>query len=226
MLEQALRYHATFYQPKLNDKTQLTMTWTLSDTLEKVRVTLDNGTVTVKPADDEEADVHFTLSSDTLRKIQDGSIEAFTAAGKADIREASLLDSSFGPSFSMAKLSELYHVLMHFFVTEPIKVVDLDMNKARVVHGAYAIPLFYHEGFRSAWYTIAPGQRLNEPGDTNPFDQAMVILSGSGQATFGQEVFRIEANRAYHIPAGSDHVIDNDTDEPITLIFLAYGPGA
>lgn len=226
MLLEVMKRYASVYETKVDPSTTLMLKWTISDTKETCIVQIDQGRVQVLAQTNEEPDVQFSLTSDTFQRIREGTLEAFTAAGKGDIRDPALLDSAFGPTFTMKRLPELYHVLMHFFVTSPIKVVDLDIKQARVVHGAYAIPMFYHEGFRSAWYTVQPGQRLNEPGDTNPFDQAMVILSGSGQATFGNDTFRLEANRAYHIPPGSDHVIDNDTDQPITLIFLAYGPGA
>jgi mannose-6-phosphate isomerase-like protein (cupin superfamily) len=86
--------------------------------------------------------------------------------------------------------------------------------------------LFYHPGFRSAWYLIKKGERLNEPGDTNPFPQGFIFISGEGFAKIGEETVPVRAGEAYYIPPGSDHVVWTESDQPLELIFLAWGEGA
>ena len=73
---------------------------------------------------------------------------------------------------------------------------------------------------------VKRGQRLNEPGDTNPFPQAFVIISGAGFAKIGPDTVRVRANEAYYIPPLSDHVLWTLDDEPVVLIWMAWGEGA
>lgn len=113
-----------------------------------------------------------------------------------------------------------------FSTPRSTKKITLGQSHARLVHGAWAIPLFYHAGFRSAWYQIEKGQRLNEPGDTNPFPQAFIFLTGSGFVKIGENIEEVEPGRAYFIPPGTEHIVWNEEDEPITMIFLAWGEKA
>jgi mannose-6-phosphate isomerase-like protein (cupin superfamily) len=86
--------------------------------------------------------------------------------------------------------------------------------------------MFYGKGFRSAWYLLEKGDQLNEPGDTNPFPQAFIFLSGEGRARIGGKDLTVKLNEAYLIPPDTEHIIWNDREEPLTLIFLAWGEGA
>ena len=97
---------------------------------------------------------------------------------------------------------------------------------SRMVHGAHAIPLYYHPELRSAWYMVKKGERLNEPGDTNPFPQALIFISGEGVAKIGEKTIKVKADESYYIPPSSDHVVWTESDEPLVLIFLACGEGA
>lgn len=96
---------------------------------------------------------------------------------------------------------------MHFFNTTKPEKIKLGEEYSRLVHGAHAIPLYYHPGFRSAWYMIKKGEELNEQGDTNPFPQAMVIIKGRSLAKIGEQTVQINSNESYYIPPNADHVI-------------------
>jgi mannose-6-phosphate isomerase-like protein (cupin superfamily) len=122
-------------------------------------------------------------------------------------------------------MNQEYQFIQKFFnPTYPEKII-LDKSHTRVIHGAHALPLYYHKGFRSAWYFLEKGQRLNKPGDTNPFSQAFVIISGEGLAKIGDETFPVMGNETYMIPPLTEHMLWAD-NEPITLIYLAWGEGA
>jgi mannose-6-phosphate isomerase-like protein (cupin superfamily) len=60
--------------------------------------------------------------------------------------------------------------------------------------------MFYHTGFRSGWYQIEMGEKLNDEGDTNPFPQAFVIVQGVGYAKIGEITQDVGAGIAYFIP--------------------------
>jgi mannose-6-phosphate isomerase-like protein (cupin superfamily) len=95
-----------------------------------------------------------------------------------------------------------------------------------MVHGGHAIPLYYYPGFRSAWYLIKKGERLNELGDISPFPQAFIFISGKGFAKIGEKTMRVRAGEAYYIPPGSEHVVWTEGDNSLELIYLAWGEGA
>jgi mannose-6-phosphate isomerase-like protein (cupin superfamily) len=122
-------------------------------------------------------------------------------------------------------LSEAYLCLAisNLIIPETITLVK---SQARKVHGAYAIPMFYHSGFRSAWYQLDKGDKLNNEGDTNPFPQAFIIIEGQGYAKIGEIVQEVTAGKAYYIPPGSDHILWTEDESPLQLIYLAWGEKA
>ena len=73
---------------------------------------------------------------------------------------------------------------------------------------------------------INKGQRINEPGDNNPFPQYFIITQGQGYAKIGSDTIQIKANEAYYVALGLDHIFWNESETPIELIFLAWGKGA
>jgi mannose-6-phosphate isomerase-like protein (cupin superfamily) len=122
--------------------------------------------------------------------------------------------------------TQLYTFLQHFFnLTNPEKAL-LGEQHSRLVHGAHVVALYYAPGFRSAWYMVKKGERLNEPGDTNPFPQAFIIVEGEGFAKIGDSTVTVKAGESYYIPPDSDHVLWTDRDEHLVLIWLAWGEGA
>ena len=167
------------------------------------------------------------LSEETLTRIHEGNLTAFTAGAKAsgddeaplefEIHEtaASLLDAK----------GTLLGFLQHFFTLSKPEKILLGEDYSRLLHGAHAIPLYYASGFRSAWYKINDGEHLNEPGDTNPFPQAFVIISGHGRAKIGDSEVEIRAGESYYIPPGSDHVLTPAPGQWLEVIWLAWGDG-
>ncbi len=175
-----------------------------------------------------EFDIGIKLTEETLTKLSIGAYSPLTAAGRANVHEPAPLDFELPPGkqFSM----ELYHAIIQFiqrffnpFVPEKIFI---DPNNTRKVHGADVVALFAGEGFRSGFYSVKKGDRLNEPSDTNPFPQAFIILSGEGKAKIGSIVTDLLPNQAIYVPPNSEHTIWTEKDEPVTLIWFAWGKGA
>lgn len=79
---------------------------------------------------------------------------------------------------------------------------------------------------RSAWYRVNRGQQVNEPGDTNPFPQYLIITRGKGFAGIGNDTLKIRENEAYYIEPGSDHVFWTESDEPMERSSSPGGEGA
>lgn len=170
----------------------------------------------------------LTLSGDTLARIHRKELTAFTAAGKASGADVAPLEIEFGPAAERFEdpRATMFGFLQHFFAGRRPEQILLGEDRSRVVHGAHAIPLYYADGFRSAWYLVREGQQLNEPGDRNPYPQAFVIISGRGQAKIGDVEVDVSAGESYYIPPDCDHVLRAAPGESLTIIWFAWGEGA
>ncbi len=184
--------------------------------------------VTVSPGLDPRSQVILVTTEEILRKIYSGQMTALTAAAKSSISDAAPLDYRLGEGQSITPqlYADMLVFLQRFFnCTEPERVL-FGEAQSRKVHGANVVALFYQRGFRSAWYLVKKGDRLNEPGETNPFPQAFVFISGDGRAKIGDETLPVRAGEAYLVPPGSEHIVWTERDEPLTLLWLAWGEGA
>jgi mannose-6-phosphate isomerase-like protein (cupin superfamily) len=172
----------------------------------------------------------FTLSMslETMQRIYEGSMTAFTAAAQATGSDPAPLQLQVHePAQDLPHPKEaMLGFLQHFFTLGRPERIILREENSRFVHGAHVIPLYYAEGFRSAWYKVKHGQRLNEPGDTNPYPQAFVIVSGKGRAKIGDTEVEVQAGESYFIPSNSDHVLWPDKGEELVIVWLAWGEGA
>jgi mannose-6-phosphate isomerase-like protein (cupin superfamily) len=170
----------------------------------------------------------LVMSQETLARIHRGDITAFTAGGKGSGADTAPLEIEFGVAagdLTSPKETTL-GFLQHFFARERPERTPLGESYSRVIHGAHAIPLYYGDGFRSAWYLVKDGQHLNEPGDTNPYPQAFVIISGRGRAKIGEAEVEVRAGESYYIPPDADHVLWPAQGESLEVIWLAWGEGA
>jgi mannose-6-phosphate isomerase-like protein (cupin superfamily) len=224
-----LQEFATIYSETAPPDTEFTVGIDISPPGESWYVSVfgDSG-ASLNPGTHAAAAMIIRMSQETLGRIYDGSMTAFTAGAKASGAETAPLEVEFRPPAQ--ELADprgtLLGFIQHFFVRRRPERIPLAEEYARVVHGAHAIPLYYAAGFRSAWYKIKHGQHLNEPGDTNPFPQAFVIVSGRGRAKIGDADVDVRAGESYYIPPGSDHVLRPAPGEELEVIWLAWGDGA
>ena len=186
------------------------------------------GGIELEPGMSDRAAFVFATDESTLLDIYHEKMTGMTAAAQATGLDAAPLEVRTNEA--AAELANPRRALLgfaqDFFNRSWPERIKLGEEHSRVVHGAHAIPLYYGEGFRSAWYTIEKGQRLNEPGDTNPFPQAFVIISGEGMAKIGDSTIKVHAGESYYIAPGSDHVLWTESEHGITLIWLGWGKGA
>jgi mannose-6-phosphate isomerase-like protein (cupin superfamily) len=185
------------------------------------------GNVSLAQGPVEKAAFVVLTDQDTLTCLYEGRIAPLTAAGRASLADPAPLDFRPGPkvAFSYELYKQIIWFCQRFFNRfDPEKIV-LGAEHSRVVHGGNVVSLFYDSGFRSAWYSLNKAQQLNEAGDTNPFPQAFIIISGEGQATIGSQDLLVQEKEAYYIPPGSVHTLRNEKEDPIELIWLAWGQG-
>lgn len=214
------------FQEKIDDDFRCHLQFNIKDTGKSMIISIEDGTVNITEGADSDVDIVIDTSSETIMDIYQGIITAFAAAGKADPAQPAPLDWRIGGGFTPAKMKSIYYTLMHFFHPEEPEKIKLGEEYARMVHGGHAIPLYYHPGFRSAWYMIKKGERLNEPGETDPFDQGIVVIEGEGYAKIGDKTVKIKKEESYYIPPNSDQVLWTESDEPLVIIWLAWGEGA
>ncbi len=214
------------FERKIGPDFSCSVLFDIKDSGELITVKVTDGRVTIKDETSDEVDIKIETKTSIIEDIYNGKITAFTAAGKGKPSDPAPLDWSIGRSFTPAKMKNIYHMLMHFFHTEEPEVIKLGEEYSRIVHGGHAIPLYYNPGFRSSWYMIKKGERLNEPGETDPFHQGIVVIDGEGYAKIGDKTVEIKKNESYYIPPNSDQVLWTDSDEPLVIIWLAWGEGA
>jgi len=176
----------------------------------------------------EDPQIVFTFTKNTLFDIYSGKMTGFTAIGRENISDKTPLDFELAPGAQMTEafMDKMYGFIQQFFNPTIPETITLDKSHSRQVHGAHAIPMFYHTGFRSGWYQIDKGEKLNNEGDINPFSQAFVIIQGHGYAKIREITQEVGAGKAYFIPPDSDHVLWNEEETPLQLIYLAWGEKA
>lgn len=71
------------------------------------------------------------------------------------------------------------------------------------------------------WYTLGPG--ATNPLDVHTVPEIYFVTAGSALITMDGATQRIAAGDTVLIPAGVQHQTHNDTEEPLTMVFL-YSP--
>jgi mannose-6-phosphate isomerase-like protein (cupin superfamily) len=168
------------------------------------------------------------LTAETLSRLFAGDLSPLTAVGRAKMSDTAPLDYALGDGveFTPQLYAQMIAFTQKFFNPHPNNKILLGEQHTRLVHGGHVVGLFYHPGFRSAWYTLQQGEQLNGPGETNPFPQAFIFLSGEGQAKLGDQTVNVKGGEAYFIQPGTEHILRNMNKEPLILIFLAWGDKA
>ena len=176
--------------------------------------------------------VNFTYESSLkhYNKVFNGVMTALTSMGQASPADPIPLIPELHKAVTDNLLNDFLFFSQRFFNRTPYDRVQLGLENSRIVHGGHAIPIFYQKtkdiGVRSAWYQINKGEQVNEQGNTNPFPQYFIITKGSGYTKIGNDTISINENEAYFVPPYHDHVFWNESEEPLIMIFLAWGKGA
>jgi mannose-6-phosphate isomerase-like protein (cupin superfamily) len=215
---------------KIDTGYQVIVNFNLADSHRACHIIIDNKQFQVVDSLHPDANFTFKSSLEHYNKIYRGEITGFTSMGRANMSDSTPLDFDFHKPVTDNPTNDLLFFVQRFFNPAPNDKVELSKEHSRIVHGGHAIPLFYQKtnkvGVRSAWYQINKGQHVNEPGDTNPFPQYFIITKGMGLAKIGNDTLQVKENEAYSIAPGLDHVFWTKSEEPMEMIFLAWGEGA
>lgn len=172
----------------------------------------------------------YTLDLATLRKIDNGEVNALTAMGKARASDPTPMDIAWMPGFRPDPefFGRLIPFTFHFWTRGFPEVVPFGKPFSREVHGANVVIFYYQRGLRSAWAQVEKGQHVNsDPKDqTNPFPTMIIGIRGRAVAKIGGVEKEFHAGQMVFIPAGVTHEAWNPYDEPAEIILLMFGEGA
>jgi mannose-6-phosphate isomerase-like protein (cupin superfamily) len=172
----------------------------------------------------------YMFDLDTLRKIDNGEMNALTAMGRARMSDPAPMDVEFTPGFTPDAdfLGRFLPFTFHFWTRGFPEAVSFGKPLSREVHGANMVVLYYQKGLRSAWAQVEKGQHVNgDPKDqTNPFPTMLIGIRGRAVAKIGGVEKEFRAGQMVFIPAGVTHEAWNPYDEPAEIILLMFGDGA
>ncbi len=172
----------------------------------------------------------FETDQMTLRRIDDGSLNALTAMGQARSSDPIPLDVRVPDDFSGAADIRSYYIplTLHFWNRDWPETIRFGEGLTREVHGANTTVLIYEEGLRTAWYQLKSGMHINaNPEDqTNEFATAIVVTKGRFSGRIGGEALLFQEGETVIIPAGVTHEFFADKSQYGEFVILMWGDGA
>lgn len=174
---------------------------------------------------------YFVIDSEaTLARIDRGELAPGTAAVKAFSSDFAPMDVNFMEGFQPDEgfVGGMLQTLFHFWNRGTPEITTFGEGNTRQSHGTDVVVLYYQPGLRSGWFSIKPGDHVNENPDsrTNPFPSLMVFTRGSGIARLDGVDHVLEEGQSLYIPAGMSHEFLNPGDTPVEGILLMFGEGA
>lgn len=194
----------------------------------RVELTPEGGS-TLGPARNVDYATRFSAPAQLYCDIASGRMNILTTLAQATSSDATPMQIDI-PDTQMPRLhAELIPAWYHFFATGAPETVAFGFDHARVVHGGHAVPLYYKEGLRVAWYGLKPGMHVNrDPGDqTNPFDSILSVTAGALRGRFDGHERVLRKGESVFIPAGMAHEFWIGKDgEDAEVILIMTGDGA
>ncbi len=187
--------------------------------------------VTVHEGKPPEPTFFFFTDLATLGKLDRGELNARTAMGRARHSDPVPMDidpTDEGFVWTDSVSQTVDAVANHFFLRGQPEIISFNRDVSRVIHGAHAVLLYYHPGFRSVWYQVDPGQHINkeERDQTNPFPSFFVFVEGRGMARIGGVQTEVVGGTSMLVQPGVTHEFWNPFDRPLSLILVMFGEGA
>jgi mannose-6-phosphate isomerase-like protein (cupin superfamily) len=170
------------------------------------------------------------LNAATLGQLYRGELSGMTAAGKGTGEEVSPLEilpgSAVPENAPRSTLGPVFHFLTHFWNNDDPERIVLGRDHARPLSGASLVGLYYHPGFRSAWYAVRGKESLNGEGDSSPYPQAYVVIRGRARILIDRRTVEVPAGQSIYVPPGAKHAVRSQDGSEVELLWLAWGEGA
>jgi mannose-6-phosphate isomerase-like protein (cupin superfamily) len=176
----------------------------------------------------------FTLSKETLFRMYNNEINAYTAfanepnekgemCGLIDMKNKT--EDKKGhwfqkPTDEQIKFFSRLHKFEEFFSRDyPNKVIVKNEN-CRKLHNIDAIALYHDisKNILHAYFSLKKGETLKEP----TYDTRIFVLSGKGIIRWGNEKYEINENEYYHINPmiKGTLFIENYEEEPLKILYI------
>lgn len=181
-----------------------------TDTGEAWRVELPkNGPGRVVPTGGDPPATRFKAARSVFCDIAGERMNILTTLGQARAGDPTPMEVDIGDEFTKdgRVRAELMPAWFNFFATQTPDTVRFGFGHGREVHGGHAVPLYYGEGLRTAWYGLEPGMHVNrDPGDqANGFDSIFIVIAGPVHARFDGRLRVLEKGESAYVPAGMRH---------------------
>lgn len=167
---------------------------------------------------------------ETLRRLDRGELNLWTALGRARMRDPAPVNMRFPPEFRWtAEARGLYLPLaFHFWNREWPETILFNGKVSRRVHGGNVVVFYYDRGLRTAWYQVKAGMHLNaDPADqVNEFPTLVIVTRGSFSGRFNGVERRLREGEAVFIPAGMRHEFWAGPDEYGEFVIVMFGDRA
>jgi len=178
----------------------------------------------------ESYDFGFETDIATLRRLDRGEWNAFTAMGQARGTDPIPLVPKAPEGFEWTPENRGYFIplLFHFWNREWPETVPFGEGTTRLVHGANSTIFYYDKGLRTGWYQVKAGMHVNaDPQDqTNEFHTLIIMTRGALTSRLGGKERVISEGEAVFIPAGMTHELWAEPDQYGEFIIMMFGEGA
>ena len=175
-------------------------------------------------------DFGFEADIATLRRLDRGEWNAFTAMGQARGTDPIPLMPKTPEGFEWSPENRGYFIplLFHFWNRDWPETVPFGEGTTRPVHGANSTIFYYDKGLRTAWYQVKAGMHINaDPQDqTNEFHTLVIMSRGAVMSRLGGKERVLREGEAVFIPAGMTHEFWAGADQYGEFIILMFGEGA
>jgi mannose-6-phosphate isomerase-like protein (cupin superfamily) len=172
----------------------------------------------------------FEADIETLRRIDRGEWNAFTAMGQARGSDTIPLVPRAPEGFKWTPENRGYLIplFFHFWNRDWPERVLFGEGTTRPVHGANTTIFYYDKGLRTAWYQVKAGMHVNaDPADqTNEFHTLVIMSRGAVKCRLGGVERLLREGEAVFIPAGMPHEFWAEPDQYGEFIILMFGEKA
>lgn len=197
---------------------------------EAYTVTLTDNGARFSAAEPAQFDWGFETDLDTLRRIDEGSLNALTAMGQARASDPAPMDVRVPDGFSEDEDVRGFYIPLtrQFWDREWPETIRFGEATSRRIHGANTTVLIYDEGLRTAWYQLKAGMHVNaDPGDqVNDFDTAILITRGRFHGKIDGKERLFTEGETVVVPAGTRHEFYAGDDEYGEFVILMWGDAA
>jgi mannose-6-phosphate isomerase-like protein (cupin superfamily) len=175
-------------------------------------------------------DIGYRLGADLLRRIDRGEVSAMTAIAQEHVGAAAPLQAVVAPAFESRPRarSTFLQIGFHFWNREWPEVTSFGAGLTRQLHGANGLPLFYDEGFRSAWLQLNPSMHINEDPHTqrDPWQSLFIVTRGRVHARLDGQDRLLQEGQAVIVPPGMSHEFWTDREQYAEMVLLMFGTDA